>query len=1053
MHNIIKRAFGLRGVLTLLSLILALQVSAQNRISGKVVDETNSPAIGATVAVMGTTQGTSTDIDGTFKLSAKKGTILTVSYLGYETQEIPVGAQTEFNIKLVPSASALEEVVVVGYGVVKRSDLTGAIASVSSDDIEGFKSATVVEAIGGKIAGVQVISSDGTPGAGFDIRIRGVGTLNGEAGPLYIVDGFQVDNINYLSNSDIEAIDVLKDASSAAIYGSRAANGVVLVTTKSGKKGRPVVSYNGSASYREISNTLDQLTPQEFVGLQVEMSPEKFGETYYKMGNDGEGVPHRFQSLDDYAGNEGVNWQDETFNPTWSQDHNVSLSGGGEKSTYAFSFGKFSENGIFTNSSFDKTTAKMRVTQQVTKRIKVDATVNYANTNRKGVGTSADNGRFNMLGQILRARPTGGLNMTDEELLAAAIDPSILEEGGSIAQVNPIVQAQSVTNDRRAEMWSANLAVGIDLGEGITFKTAGTYNTTNNRNDTFYHDGSKEAYRNGRSPYGQTSMARTLRWSNNNTLQYKMKDNNDHSFDVMVGQEIDFRSYETLLAGSKDFPFDNIGNNNLELGATPTKAETSYEDQYLVSFFARANYGYKGGRYLITASVRADGSSKFGNNNKWGIFPAFAGAWRISEEGFMKQQDVVSNLKLRVGWGIVGNDRIPSFLDMDLLEQVKYGWGSSVVTGLVPKQLANPDLKWEGSTTTNIGIDFGLLKNRVNITADYFIKDTKDLLMKKNLAYVSGFSYQWQNIGKIRNSGIELSISSTNFNTKGGFNWTTDFNISFIRNELRELINDDEAMYERVGWNSNYPGYDYIASVGQPLGNMYGYVFDGIYQESDFIYNVGSGQQELKPGVTSILAHSGKDILTPGMVKYKDMNGDGKITTEDRAVIGNGTPDWYGGITNTFAYKGVDFSFMFQFNYGNDIYNATRMFATQSQDQRSNMLGEVADRWTPKNASNEVPKFDGYVKNELYSRFVEDGSYLRLKNVSLGYTLPQRWTNKFYVNRLRVYATAQNLFVITGYSGYDPEVNMASSNPMTPGLDWGAYPKSVIYTFGIDITF
>lgn len=1052
MQNIIKRAFGLRGVLTILSLILVLQVSAQNRIKGTVVDENNQPTIGATVVVVGTTRGVTTDVDGSFKISAKKGSVIAVSYLGYETQEVKIGDQTQLDIKLISSSSAMDEVVVVGYGVSKRSDLTGAIASVSADDIDGFKSSTVVEAIGGKIAGVQVISSDGTPGAGFDVRIRGVGTLNGEAGPLYIVDGFQVDNIDFLSNSDIQSIDVLKDASSAAIYGSRAANGVVLVTTKSGKIGAPVVNYSGSTSYREISKTLDQLSPQEFVALQLENGEGKFDETYFKMGNDDAGNPHRYQTLDDYANVGGVDWQGETFNPTWSQDHNVSLSGGNEKSTYSFSFGNFSENGIFANSAFEKTTAKMRINQKVTKHITVDATINYTNTNRQGTGTSADNGRFNMLGQILRARPTAGLRMTDEELLAAAIDPVILDEGGSIAQVNPIVQAQSVTNDRRAEMWSANLSVAINLGKGITFKSAGTYNTTNNRNDIFYHDGSKEAYRNGQSAYGQTTMARTLRWSNNNTLQYKLKNAGNHSFDAMLGQEIDYRGYESLLGGSKDFPFDNIANDNLGLGATPTKVQSDYSEQYLVSFFARANYDYKG-RYLLTASVRADGSSKFGDNNKWGIFPSASAAWRISEEQFLKQQDVVSNLKLRVGWGVVGNDRIPSFLDMNLLSQVKYGWGNSVITGLIPKQIANPDLKWEGSMTTNIGIDFGLLKNRVNITADYFIKDTKDLLMKKNLAYVSGFSYQWQNIGEIRNSGFELSISSTNFNTKSGFIWTTDFNISFIKNELRALQDGQESMYENANWHSSYSGYDYIATVGMPLGNIYGYDFDGIYQESDFIVNVGTGQRELKPGITSSLAHSGAGQLEPGMVKYRDIDGDGVITTDDRTVIGNGTPDWYGGITNTFTYKGFDFSFMFQFNYGNDIYNATRMYSSQSQDQRSNMLAEVADRWTPTNASNDIPSWNGYKKDELYSRFIEDGSFLRLKNISLGYTLPQRWTNKFYVNRLRVYATAQNLFVVTGYSGYDPEVNMASSNPMTPGLDWGAYPKSKIFTFGIDVTF
>ncbi|MEG1622975.1 MAG: TonB-dependent receptor [Alistipes sp.] len=1051
MQNIIKRVCGLRGVMTLLVLMLAWQVSAQNTIKGTVVDENNQPAVGASVLVKGSTRGASTDVNGRFNIPAKSGMILTFSYLGYKSQEVTISTQTTLNIRLEPDANIMDEVVVMGYGTSKRSDLTGSVSSISSKDVEGFKSSSVVEALGGQIAGVQITASDGTPGAGFDIKVRGVGTINGDAAPLYIVDGFQVDNIDYLSNADIESIDVLKDASSSAIYGSRGANGVVMVTTKSGKIGKPVVTYNGSASYRQISNTLDLLSPYEFAKLQVEAWPDKFGDTYFKEGNDPAGTPYRYQSLGDYNGVDGINWQRETFNPTWSQDHNVSLSGGTDKTKYAFAFSDFLENGIFTNSSFNKITAKMRINQKISKRVSLDASINYANTDKRGVGTSGDGGRFNMLGQILRARPTGGLRMTDEQLLASAIDPLELESTESLSQVNPIVQAQSVTNNRRTEMWSGNLAVTVDFGKGWTFRTAGTYNTTNTRTDVFYHNGSKEAYRAGQKPFGQTTMGRDLRWTNFNYLTYKLKGNRDHSFDIMLGQETAYRGSEFLLGGSKDFPFDHLGNNNLGLGATPTKVDTGFEESYLVSFFARANYSYKN-RYLFTATARVDGSSKFSKNHKWGFFPSFSAAWRLSEENFMKNQNVVSNLKLRLGWGVVGNDRIPNFLSLDLYSQVKYGWGNSVVAGLQPKQMANPDLKWEGSSTTNLGLDLGFLKNRLNITADFFIKDTKDLLMKKNLPWVTGFDYQWQNIGKVRNSGIELNISSVNFNTKSGFMWRTDFNISFIRNELRALQPGETSMYAKTGWNSEYSGYDYLTQVGASLGHIFGYVYDGVYQESDFNVNAGTGAYELKPGITDISDHAGRPAK-PGMVKYKDIDGDHEITTADRTSIGNGTPKWFGGITNTFSFKGFDLSFMFQFNYGNDIYNATRMYASQSQDQRSNMMSDVADRWTKTNASSEIPAWDGYVKNELYSRFIEDGSFLRLKNLTFGYTFPQRWTRKFYVNKLRLYFSAQNLFVVSSYSGYDPEVNMAASNPMTPGLDWGAYPKSRVYTFGIDVSF
>lgn len=1046
MYNIINKAVSKRGWFTLLALLITICLSAQNQIKGVVVDETDTPLIGATVLVKGSTNGTVTDLDGVFNIKAKKGDVLTISYIGYKNQEIKVNEQKSINAKLIPDNAMLEEVIVVGYGSMKRGDLTGSVSSVSAKNVEGFKSGSVMEALGGQVAGVQITQTDGTPGSGFDIKVRGIGTVTGDASPLYIVDGFQVDNINYLSNSDIESMEILKDASSSAIYGSRAANGVVMVTTKSGKIGRPSVSYNGSASYRQISNSLETLSPYEFAKLQLELNPDKYANTYFKQGLDDKGNPYRYQSLDDYIGVKGVNWQDETFRPTWSQDHSLSVNGGNDNTTYAISFARYDEKGIFNNSGFDKTTGKIRVTQKVTKKISFDATVNYSNTNKEGVGTSGDAGRFNMLAQILSARPTGGLSLTDEELLASAIDPLELESSESLAQVNPIIQTESVTNTRRSEMWSGNLSVTIELLKGLTFKTAGTYNTTNTRTNTFYKDGSKEAYRNGQKPYGQTQMGRDVRYSNYNQLTWKQKIKK-HSYEAMLGHEVSFKSSEYLLGQAKDFPFDNLGNNNLGLGATPSKVASSYNDQLSLSYFARANYTYDN-RYLFTGTVRADGSTVFSKKNKWGYFPSFSGAWRISEEAFMKDLKFISNLKLRLGWGTVGNDRISNYLSLDLYEQSKYGVGNNMITVLTPKQIKNENLKWEGSSTTNLGVDLGLFDNRLNVTADFFIKNTKDLLLGQSLAHVTGFSSQYQNIGKIQNRGIELNINSVNFQNRN-FTWQTDFNISFIRNELKSLQPGTKTMYSRTGFHSEFTDYDYVAQIGSSLGLIYGYVFDGVYQSSDF-NTTPDGKLVLKPGITN---NSHYGAVAPGVVRYKDMNGDGDITTADRTTIGNTIPKWYGGITNTFSFKGVDFSFLFQFNYGNDIYNATRLYGTMSMEERSNKLAEVADRWTPNNASTKVPSAKGYVKNELYSRYVEDGSFLRLKNITLGYTLPSTWTKKAYISRLRVYATAQNLFCLNGYSGYDPEVSTMSGNPMTPGVDWGAYPKSKVFTFGLDIQF
>ena len=1047
MYNInFIKSISIRGWFTLLTLILTISLYAQNAtLKGVIVDETDTPLIGATVQVKGTSTGSITDFDGNYTIKANKGAVITFSYIGYKTQEIKFTGQPTVNSKMVPDNQTLDEVVVVGYGTMKRSDLTGSVASIAAKDVEGFKTSSVAGALGGQIAGVQITSTDGTPGAGFSINIRGVGTLTGDSSPLYIVDGFEVDDIDYLSNSDIESIEILKDASSSAIYGARAANGVVLISTKSGKVGKPIINYNGSASYRKISKKLDVLSPYEFVKLQGEVN-SKYSDSYFKTGNDDDGNPYRYQSLDDYIGVNGVNWQDETFNPTWSQDHSLSIMGGTEDTKYNASFSRYIENGIFKNSGFNKTTGKFRLDQKLNKSLSFNFTVNYALTNREGVGTSGDSGRFNMLAQILSARPTGGLKLTDEELLASAIDPEMLESGESLAQVNPVKQTESVTNNKRAEMWSGNASATWQIIKGLTFKTSGTYNTTNNRTDIFYKDGSKEAYRNGQKPYGRTQMGRDVRWTNSNNLTWKQKVKK-HNYDIMLGHEVSFKSTEYLLGEAMDFPFDNLGNDYLGLGATPSRVESSYSEKTLLSFFARGNYNYDN-RYLFTATVRADGSTVFSNKNKWGFFPSFSAAWRVSEEAFMKDVEWVSNFKVRLGWGIVGNDRISNYLSMDLYEANKYGIGNNTVTVLTPKQLKNANLKWEGASSVNLGVDLGFFDNRLNVTADFFIKDTKDLLLAQSLAHVTGFDSQMQNIGKIQNKGIELSLNSTNIQTRN-FTWQTNFNISFIKNTLKGLASGVESMYARSGFDSNFTAYDYIATVGQSLGLIYGYEFDGIYQSSDF-YTTPDNQLILKEGITNNARYG---TVKPGVVKYKDQDGDGIITTNDRTVIGNAMPKWYGGITNTFNYKGIDFSFMFQFNYGNDIYNATRLYATQSRSGRRNMLAEVADRWSPTNASNKVPSQDGYIVNDVYSRFIEDGSFLRLKNITLGYTLPHKWTRKFHASKLRIYATGQNLFCISGYSGYDPEVNSASSNPMTPGLDWGAYPKSRVFTFGIDLQF
>ncbi|MGM9786758.1 MAG: SusC/RagA family TonB-linked outer membrane protein [Candidatus Cryptobacteroides sp.] len=1034
-----------RILLSIAASLLCVTAFSQERIkvSGTVVDENGEPLIAAGVSQSGTDNGTVTDIDGKYVLTVPANAKLTFTYISYTTQEVLVAGRSVIDMQLLPDNTLLEEVVVIGYGTVKKSDLTGSVSSISDKSLKDFKASSVVEALGGQIAGVNITASDGTPGAGYDIKIRGVGTVNGDSSPLFIVDGFEVSNIDFLASQDIQSIDFLKDASAAAIYGARAANGVVLVTTKSGREGLPQISYNGSASYRKLSRKLETISPYDFVALQIETNPSKYGDTYFKAGVDSDGNPYQYQSLEGYRDfQDAIDWQSEAFRPTWSQNHDVSVRGGTKTSQYTLSYSYFDQDGIFTNSSYKKHNARVKIRQEVTKWLVLDGSLNYTSSTKTGIGTGGS-----QLANLIAYRPVGGLKVSQYDLRYLMYDPTAAAESNFDSnKINPIVQAESVDATTKQEQWIGNLALTVKFSKQLSFKSAATYNTNYQRRDNFYHETTSNAYRAG-GPYGETTMARNKRWQVSNTLTYQNRFKKKHNLNLMLGQETAATGYESLLGQAKDFPFENFGNDNLGLGATPSKVSTSRTESMRLSFFARGFYSYDD-RYMITATFRADASTVFSPKNKWGFFPSFAASWNLKNEPWLKNVKPVSALKIRAGWGTVGNDRITNYLSMDLYTDSRVGMGTTTYTALTPKQIANYDLRWEGSMTTNVGLDLGFFDSRLNITLDGFIKDTKDLLIQQKLAYVTGYESQWQNVGKIRNAGAELTINSINF-SKRNFSWSTDFNLSYIKNTLVSLQDGTDYITRKSGFNSNFTQDDYISYVGSSLGDMYGYVFDGVYQYSDFNM-LPDGTMQLKDGVPDLSPRGYQAV--PGMTKYKDINGDGKITPEDRTSIGNGYPDLYGGITNRFQFYGVDFSFLLQFSVGNDVYNAMRLYLTQSRNERTQMLAEVADRWTPTNASKKVPSATGYIPYDISSRFIEDGSFLRLKNVTLGYTIPEKLTKKIWINKLRIYASAQNLFCLTKYSGYDPEVSMLSS-PLTPGFDWGAYPKSLVLTMGLDIQF
>lgn len=1040
------------AVAMVLSVSAAFGQARNVTVSGIVTDENGQPLPGASVMIEGTTTGQVTDLNGKYRIRALSNQTLVFSFIGYEPKSYVSRNNRTLDVTLFPDTKLLDEVVVVGYGTMKRSDLTGAVASVSSKSLERFRTPDVMNALGGMVAGVNVTATDGGPGAEFDIKVRGVGSVTGATSPLYIVDGFEVDDINYLSKQDIKSIEILKDASASAIYGARAANGVVLVTTKEGRQGQAEVSYNGSATYRILANTIDLMSPYDFVGLQVEMKgydSDPSANPYYKEGNDKDGNPYRYQTWDDYKDAEGVNWQTEAFRPAWAQSHDVSVSGGSQSTQYLASFSHSDEDGMFLGTSYVKTNARLKLNQKIFKWLTFNASVDYSNTRNEGVGNVRS-----VMTNLLRYRPIGGLKTTDHELRYNTEDLIAQETGSNETPAfNPLVNAENTISSTRRDRWGANGSLLFRFNKYLSFKTSASFSIQTSRIDKFYKNGTSSADR-GTGPYGNSKYLRNLRWGVTNQLTYNRTFYRKHKVNAIIGQESAFNGNESIYAEAKVFSNDQIGPDNLGLGAVPSAASSSRTEKNSLSFFARAFYSYDS-RYMLTATVRADASSVFARNNKWGCFPSFSAAWDIRQESWMKDNSNVSNLKLRAGWGMVGNDKIANYLSLKLYDAEKYGLGEQQTIVYNSSHLPNPDLKWEAAMTTNVGIDAGFFDNRLNLTLDGFIKDSRDLLLDQDLSMVSGFKTQKQNVGKIRNMGVEFSVNSINIDRKN-FSWATDFNISFIRNELVSLDNGKSYMLSNSGFNSSYTAYDYISYVGQPLGNMYGYVFDGVYQYSDFMIHA-DGTWHLRPGVADISEHAGikpGDFATryPGFVKYKDLDGDGKITTADRTVIGNAQPDLYGGITNSFYIYGVDLSFMFQFSIGNDVYNAQRMVLNQTDISMKNAAGEVRNRWTPVNASNNVPSVDGIIRHDVYSRFIEDGSFLRMKNLTIGYTVPQKYTHRVFISKLRIYASAENLFVLTRYSGYDPEVNY-STEALTPGVDYGSYPKSRAFTFGVELNF
>lgn len=1059
-------------LLFVLCLIGASIYAQSMKVTGKVVDGDGLEVIGASVVVKGAAGvGTITDLNGTYSLTVNDASkdVLVFSYVGMASQEIKVNGRSQINVTLKSDAVLLDEVVAIGYATVKRKDLTGSVASVNSKELSKIPTSDVTQALAGRMAGVQVMQSEGAPGASISIRVRGGISITQSNEPLYIIDGFpSEDGMSTLDPVEIESIDILKDASATAIYGARGANGVVVITTKSGAQGggKATVTFDSYVGFKKIAKKLDVLSPYEFVKLDYERKvydQTDSQESWDAAVKSFETIYGKYSDIEaNYANREGIDWQDQTLGRTaLTQNYRIGVSGGTDKLNYSMAYSYYDEEGAMVFSGSKKHNISFNLNSKVNDRLTVTARMSFDHMRVEGMGTSEGGDRFNKMQHILQYRPTIGINGSDSDLLGDE-DPLFVDDAGNVMQ-NPLLSAAEETKDKEYRTFQANGGFTFKIIKGLSFRNTTGMRYQTRRNDIFYGDksvtgkrssinGSIENIENGSF---QTSNVLTYNWSN---------ESNDLT--VMAGQEFVSKWTRNFKASASNFPNDEIGLGDLSLGLAGTPESYQNYDDKLLSFFTRVNYNYKE-KYLFTASLRADGSSKFGKNNKWGYFPAFSAAWRMGEEEFIKNLNVFSDLKLRIGYGLAGNNRINSYQSLAIMGSVTYPNGDSTQSGYASNQVPNPELKWEANKTFNFGLDFGFFNQRLTISPEFYINRSSNLLLSAKLPDSSGYSSMVINAGETENKGIDLTINTVNIETKD-FSWNTAITFSHNKNLVKKLTGEEVQLWEAsFGYSQN----THIIGVNQPLGQMYGYVTDGLYQVEDFDYDAATKTYTLKDGIPYM---GDKQNVQPGNWKFKNLDGsaDNKITESDKTVIGNAYPIFYGGINNNFTYKNFDLSIFFTYSYGNDVFNATKLTNTKSALDNKNVLdvANSANRWVLVNdkgemitdpqelaAVNKGKTVASIIDNEvgdtyIHSWAVEDGSFLKLSNVTLGYTFPKAWLKKLGVSKLRLYATGSNLFTWTKYSGFDPEVS-TMGNGLTPGVDFGAYPKSRSFVFGINLAF
>ncbi len=1001
-------------------------------ISGTVRDENGTPLPGASIVEKGTTNGTESDFDGNFSITVQdEDAVLVISYIGFTAQEIPVSGQSNFNIVLLESTAALDEIVVIGYGTQLKSDVTGSVSSLRTEDFNPGANVSVDQLLQGRAAGVQISQASSAPGGGLSIRIRGASSLNAGNEPLYVIDGYPIDNtpnlgsgnaaqvgnnrsprnpLNALNPADIASIEILKDASATAIYGSRGANGVIMITTKKGREGKMSVTYDVYTGMQTVAETIDVLSTSEYIDAINALSLD--------LGND-----IVFTDEDIARIGQGTDWQNQIFRTAPVTNHNLSIQGGSENTSIYASFNYFDQEGVVRNSGIRRFAGRINIDTKIGERAQLGINFNTSlvkdNNNIDGVNTNEQAGPINT---------------------AQLYDPTepIFNEDGSFSQSpnltinNPLSLVNGISSVSETNRTFGTVFLNYDFTDHLSGKFNFGTDRQQTRRDIF---NSSQTIRG--ADQGGIANINVLERSNylfEYTMNYNKTFNEKHNLTVLGGitfQQFDTRRFSATING---FPTDEIGTDNLALGDTNNDDLFSEKERNsLLSYLGRVNYSFDN-KYLVTASIRADGSSRFGENNRFGYFPSFALGWKLSEENFIP--DVFSELKLRASWGQTGNQEIGNFNSL-----LTFRSGPNVVldgnieNSVQPARIANPDLKWETTEQLDIGLDVGLFNGRLTTTLDYFSRTTNDLLFNLPLPQASGFPNILTNVGEVENTGFEILINSTNI-VAGDFKWNTSINFSTLRNEVIDLgrIGDEEDGRFVTG-NVQGVGNTSVIQEGDPLASYFGYVVTGFFQEGDDI------------------ANSAQPTAQPGFPIFEDRNGDGVINPDDQTVIGNPFPDFIYGIRNSFQYKNWNLDIFFQGQEGADLLNVNLIESLYPANFRRNRLAEtILDRWTPQNPDAQWPSSvnpNAYGASRVNTLTVEDASFLRLKNVQLSYNVPVHNIN--FLNSLRLYATGQNLFTITDYSGFDPEANSFGGENVR--IDYSSYPLARTYLLGLTASF